>query len=61
MCASCLKFSGVHTTYFDFSHLFCLQTALHKAAEYNESGIARILLQHGASQQIVDKYGMCEL
>ena len=51
----------MHTAYFDFSHSFCLQTALHMAAEYNESGITRILLQQGASQQIVDKYGMCEL
>ena len=52
MCAYCILC---------FTPLFCLQTALHIAARWNESGIAHALLQHGASQQIVDDAGMCDL
>ena len=47
----------VHTLLFSF---IFLQTALHIAAQYNESGIVHALLQHGASQRIVDNNGMCD-
>ena len=64
MCASCLVFMCAFCI-LCFSHLhtciFFIQTPLYWAANSNEAGVAKLLVDGGADSNIANKYGMCDL
>ena len=65
MCASCLVFMcAFYILCFSLLHtcIFFNQTPLQWAANNNEAGVAKLLVDGGADSTIADKYyGMCDL